>query len=110
MASQTPSELARRGSKNKAGKHHLRQVGLGLLMARESRLPLFYRVYPGNAHDSKVFAGIMDEMFGVVCGLNQTKERFTVVIDKGMNGDGNCLLAYRTSGMFRGKERSVIVT
>jgi hypothetical protein len=25
----------------------------------------------------------------VVCGLNQTKERMTVVIDKGMNADGN---------------------
>jgi transposase len=31
----------------------------------------------------------MDEMFGVVCGLNRTKERLTVVIDKGMNADGN---------------------
>jgi transposase len=160
MSSQTPSDLAQRG-KNKAGKHHLRQIGLGLLVARDSRLPLYYRVYPGNAHDSKLFAAIMDEMFGVVCGLDQTKERLTVVIDKGMNGDDNyawideharvhfittystyfaqelaatplqrfepadtaenrrlreqgrnddCLLAYRTSGVFWGKERSVIVT
>ena len=31
----------------------------------------------------------MDEMFGVVCGLNKTKERLTVVFDKGMNGDQN---------------------
>lgn len=160
MSSQTPSDLAQRG-KNKAGKHHLRQIGLGLLVARDSRLPLYYRVYPGNAHDSKLFAAIMDEMFGVVCGLDQTKERLTVVIDKGMNGDDNyawideharvhfittystyfaqelaatplqrfepadtaenrrlreqgrnddCLLAYRTTGVFWGKERSVIVT
>jgi transposase len=160
MSSQTPSDLAQRG-KNKAGKHHLRQVGLGLLVARDSRLPLYYRAYPGNAHDSKLFAAIMDEMFGVVCGLDQTKERLTVVIDKGMNGDDNyawideharvhfittystyfaqelaatplhrfepadtvenrrlreqgreddCLLAYRTSGVFWGKERSVIIT
>lgn len=88
MASQTTSDLAQRG-KNKAGKHHLRQIGLGLLVARDSGLPLYYRVYPGNAHDSKLFAAIMDEMFGIVCGLNQTKERLTVVIDKGMNGDDN---------------------
>jgi hypothetical protein len=47
MASQTDSELAQRG-KNKAGKHHLRQIGLGLLVARDSRLPLYYSVYPGN--------------------------------------------------------------
>jgi transposase len=160
MASQTPSDLAQRG-KNKAGKHHLRQIGLGLLVARDSGLPLYSHVYPGNAHDSKLFAAIMDEMFGIVCGLDQTKERLTVVIDKGMNGDdnyawidehprihfittcstyfaqelaatplhrfkpvdtaenrrlreqgrdGDCLLAYRTSGVFWGKERSVIVT
>ncbi|MDK9707570.1 MAG: IS1634 family transposase [Desulforhopalus sp.] len=88
MASQTDSKLAQRG-KNKAGKHHLRQIGLGLLVARDSRLPLYYSVYPGNIHDSKHFEAVMDEMFGVVCGLNKTKERLTVVIDKGMNADDN---------------------
>ena len=31
----------------------------------------------------------MDEMFGIVCGLHKTKERLTVVIDKGMNSEGN---------------------
>ena len=88
MASQTPSNIARRG-KNKSGRHHLRQIGLGLLVARDSRLPLYYTVYPGNIHDSKHFETIMDEMFGIVCGLNRTKERLTVIIDKGMNSDGN---------------------
>jgi transposase len=88
MASHTPSELAQRG-KNKEGRHNLRQIGLGLLVARGSRLPLFYSVYPGNLHDSKHFEAVMDEMFGIVCGFNQTKERLTVVIDKGMNADGN---------------------
>jgi len=29
----------------------------------------------------------MDEMFGMICGLNKTKERLTVVIDKGMIAD-----------------------
>lgn len=88
MAGHTESELAVRG-KNKAGRHHLRQIGLGLLVARDSRLPLYYSVYPGNIHDSKHFEAIMDEMFGVVCGLNKTKERLTVVFDKGMNADEN---------------------
>src|SRR5450759_5143546 len=88
MASDTPSELARRG-KNKDGRHNLRQVGLGLLVARDSRLPLYYRAYAGNLHDSRLFASVMDEMFGVVCGLSATKERLTVVIDKGMNAPGN---------------------
>lgn len=88
MAGHTESELALQG-KNKAVKHHLRQIGLGLLVARDLRLPLYYSVYPGNIHDSKHFETVMDEMFGVVCGLNKTKERLTVVFDKGMNGDEN---------------------
>jgi transposase len=88
LASDTPSDLARRG-KSKDGRHHLRLIGLGLLVARDSKLPLYYSVYPGNVHDSKQFEAIMDEMFGIVCGLNKTKERLTVVIDKGMNSEGN---------------------
>ena len=88
MGSQTESEIACRG-KNKEGRHHLRQIGLGLLVARDTRLPLFYSVYPGNIHDSKHFEAVINEMFGVVCDLNNTKERLTVVIDKGMNSEGN---------------------
>jgi transposase len=88
LASDTPSDLARRG-KSKDGRHHLRQIGLGLLVARDSKLPLYYCVYPGNVHDSKQFEAIMDEMFGIVCGLHKTKERLTVVIDKGMNSESN---------------------
>lgn len=88
MASDTPSELARRG-KNKEGRHNLRQIGLGLLVSRDSRLPLYYCAYPGNLHDSRQFEAVMDEMFGVACGLDKTKQRLTVVIDKGMNSEGN---------------------
>jgi len=88
MASNTESNLARRG-KNKAGRHYLRQVGLGLLSARENGLPLYYCVYPGNLHDSHLFEKVMDEMFGIVCNLNSTKSRLTVVVDKGMNSADN---------------------
>lgn len=88
MASQTESDLARRG-KNKDKKDHLRQVGLALLVTREERLPIYYSVYPGNLHDSNLFGKIMDEMFGVVLGLGRTKQRMTVVIDKGMNSEDN---------------------
>lgn len=160
MEARTKSELARRG-KNKQGRHGLRQVGVGLLVSRQSRLPLFYSVYPGNRHDSKEFARVMDEMFGVVVGLDRTKERMTVVIDKGMNSEDNFawidehprvhfvttystyfaqelamtplerfgpieterngqlagqghdedrMVAYRTSGIFWGKDRTVVVT
>ncbi len=63
--------------------------GLRLLVARNSRLPLYYCAYPGNLHDSRQFEAVMDRMFAVACGLNRTKERLTVVIDKGMNSEGN---------------------
>jgi transposase len=84
MSSPTESDLCARGH-NKDGKHHLRQLGLALLVDRDTELPLFYRVYEGNAHDSVVFRRIIDEMFGVMCGFNTTKQRLTVVFDKGMN-------------------------
>ena len=50
MSSPTESDLCARGH-NKDGKHHLRQVGLALLVDRDTELPLFYRVYEGNTHD-----------------------------------------------------------
>jgi transposase len=88
MASGTDSELARRGH-SKEGRHQLRQVGLALLVDRGSRLPLFYREYPGNLHDSRLFEALMEEMFGTVFGLRQTTGSVTVVMDKGMNSKAN---------------------
>lgn len=88
MATQTPSDLAKRGH-SKEGKHHLRQVGLGLMVEREDRLPLWWCAYPGNLHDSRLFAQVLGEFAHVAGGLAGTKERLTVVMDKGMNSDGN---------------------
>ncbi|NPV58111.1 MAG: IS1634 family transposase [Actinobacteria bacterium] len=88
MATHTPSDLARRGH-NKEGKHHLRQVGLGLLAERESGLPLWWCAYPGNLHDSRLFSQVLEEFARVLEGLAGTKERLTVVMDKGMNADAN---------------------
>lgn len=160
MATHTPSELARRGH-NKEGKHHLRQVGLGLLVERESGLPLWWCAYPGNLHDSRLFSSVIEEFFSVVEGLAGTKERLTLVMDRGMNSEANYavvdehrrihfvttyslyyapdlariplsryspadtgknrklagerldderLSAYRSSGIFWGKERAVVLT
>lgn len=160
MASNTFSELAARG-KNKAGKHHLRQIGMALLVGRDNKLPMFYREYPGNQHDSKVFGAIMSEMLTKIEVISQSKQRITVVFDKGMNAEDNfefiddsplmhfvttyspwyarelatvnaskfspvdiprnkrvekannsndAITAYRTSGEFWGKVRTVVVT
>jgi len=88
MASQTGSELARRG-KNKDGKDWLRQVGLALLVSREGRLPLFYREYEGNRHDSKVFWRVIDEVFSAMQEFADPGAGLTIVFDKGMNAQEN---------------------
>jgi transposase len=86
MASDTDSELAMRG-KNKEGRDWLRQVGLALLVTRDSRLPVFYREYEGNRHDSKLFARVLDEVLTVM--RTHCREEVTVVFDKGMNAEEN---------------------
>lgn len=86
MAGKTLSRLAARG-KNKEGKDWLRQVGVALLVSRASQVPLFYREYEGNRHDSKVFLCLLEEV------VSSMKSSFsgdlTVVFDKGMNSEDN---------------------
>jgi transposase len=62
-------------------------VGLALLMARDTKLPLYYTEYEGNCHDSKLFGRIMDQVLGAMKG--QGREEVTVVFDKGMNSEEN---------------------
>lgn len=88
MASNTPSELAQRG-KNKEGRNWLRQIGLALLVSRDKRLPLFYREYEGNRHDSKVFLEIIDDVFQSMASATGNQAKMTVVFDKGMNSEDN---------------------
>ncbi len=88
MATKTESELADRGH-NKSGKHHLRQVGFGLLLDHASSLPLYYTAYPGNLHDLKIFHQVLDEMFGAMMGFAEGERELTVVFDKGMNSEDN---------------------
>lgn len=88
LSSKTLSALAVRG-KSKDGKRHLRQLGLALLVDRAEDLPVYYRLYPGNRHDSKVFNEELEELFSERCSWNKTKERLTVVFDKGINSEDN---------------------
>lgn len=88
LASDTESELAQRG-KSKEGKDWLRQVGVALLVSRDTRLPLFYREYEGNRHDSKLFLRVMDELFSAMDTASDGKSEMTIVFDKGMNSEDN---------------------
>ena len=88
MASNTPSDLAKRG-KNKEGRNWLRQIGVALLVDRDKRLPFFYREYEGNRHDSKLFLQVTGEVFDTLKSYGGESARITVVFDKGMNSEEN---------------------
>ncbi len=88
MSSDTPSELARRG-KNKDGRDWLRQVGIALLVSRDTQMPLFYKAYEGNRHDSKVFHRTLEEIRACMQSTKGTGAHLTLVFDKGMNSEAN---------------------
>lgn len=88
MDSKTSSDLAVRGH-NKDGKHWLRQIGLALLVSRTDQIPLFYREFEGNCHDSKLFSRVLQEIFDVLKQLDHKSPELTIVVDKGMNSEDN---------------------
>ena len=88
MAGDTESDLAQRG-KSKEGRNWLRQIGLALLVSRDKRIPLYYREYEGNRHDSKVFLQVIEDVFGAMQGSAGKNATLTVVFDKGMNSEEN---------------------
>jgi transposase len=88
MASDTESDLAQRG-KNKEGRDWLRQVGVALLVSRDNEIPLFYKEYEGNRHDSKLFLRVMEQILSVMKTTCTTDGELTIVFDKGMNSEDN---------------------
>jgi len=88
MASDTQSELAQRG-KNKEGRDWLRQIGVALLVSRDHQMPLFYKEYEGNRHDSKLFGRIMDQVLSAMEKAPGENGELTIVFDKGMNSEEN---------------------
>lgn len=88
MSPATKSELSSYAH-SKAGKHHLRHVGLALLCTRDGGIPLFHRLYPANVHDSKLLGQIRAELFSLLLSLRKGKERLTLIFDKGCNSPEN---------------------
>lgn len=87
MAGDSESELAQRG-KNKEGKGWLRQIGVALLVSRGSQIPLFFKEYEGNEHDSKLFNKILSQVLSAMKNSGAQGE-LTIVFDKGMNSEEN---------------------
>jgi transposase len=84
LSSRTKSDLAKRGH-NKAGKHFLRQVGLALAVGRQTSLPLYAAMYPGNEHDASFFNSHLDEIIETLKA--SAAEDITLIFDKGMNAE-----------------------
>ena len=82
--SRTPAELPQRGH-NKQKRGDLRQVSLALLVSADFHIPLFHRVYAGNVNDSTEFRSIAEELSTHYRQLAQSRDRITVVFDKGNN-------------------------
>jgi transposase len=82
----TESELARM-TKSKAGKDNLRHIGLALAVDREHGMPLFFRLYPANEHDSTVIRGFIDALFEQIRSCTSDKKAVTLIFDKGNNSE-----------------------
>ncbi len=82
------SLLARTGH-NKDCHHHLRQVGLAMCVEKEWGIPLFHRIYRGNAHDSKVFPALVDELIDSLKAGFEQVDQLVLVLDKGNNSQEN---------------------
>ena len=78
------SDLSQRG-KNKQGRNNLRQVSLALLISRDSRVPLFHEVYPGNRNDYSQFQNISGRFSDLCKKLERHCPDITFVFDKGNN-------------------------
>ncbi|RME59499.1 MAG: hypothetical protein D6780_04995 [Candidatus Dadabacteria bacterium] len=82
MASENSSQLAKRG-KSKDGKDTCRQVGLGILVSRDTKVPLCYQVYRGNMYDAKVFNKHLKQMLSFL-KKHCSNQELTFIFDKGM--------------------------
>jgi len=77
------TELAQRGD-NKQKRRDLRQLSLALFEDRETGLPLYHQVYPGNRHDAKEFPFAWEGFLAAwLEALERRPEQLTLVFDRG---------------------------
>jgi transposase len=84
----TASELAQRG-KAKSKRADLRIVGLALLVSVDFHVPLFWKVYPGNQHDSLTFAQALQDLTARYQAFGYDRAAITLIFDKGNNSARN---------------------
>jgi transposase len=88
MDTMQQSELAKRGH-SKEKRNDLRIVGLALMVSPDFSIPLLHETYPGNRHDSKEFAVMMEQLKSRYESITGKKTDITVVFDRGNNSEDN---------------------
>jgi len=84
-------EIAKRG-KNKQKRDDLRQIGLALVVTKDTMIPLFHHSYEGNLNDSKVFKGIIERIRDRLKVLGDDIKNHTIIFDRGNNSRKNIAL------------------
>jgi len=82
------SKLPQRGHA-KSKREDLRIVGLALLVSVDFHIPLLWKVYPGNQHDSLSFRDALQELTQRYKELAEQCQSITLVFDKGNNSATN---------------------
>ena len=85
---ENPSRLPQRGHA-KSKRSDLRIVGLALLVSIDFHVPLLWKVYPGNQHDSVTFVQVLQELTQRYQALARDCQSITLVFDKGNNSARN---------------------
>jgi len=88
LDTENPSQLAQRGHA-KSKRTDLRIVGLALLISVDFHVPLLWKVYPGNQHDSQTFAQVLQKLTTRYQALARDCQSITLVLDKGNNSASN---------------------
>ena len=88
LDTENPSQLAQRGHA-KSKRADLRIVGLALLVSVDFHVPLLWKVYPGNQHDSQSFAQVLQELTSRYQALARDCQSMTLIFDKGNNSAAN---------------------
>jgi len=86
----TESALAARG-RAKSKKYNLKVVGLSLLITKESKIPLFSYVYPGNHNDKTMFGDIVVKVRQRIKQLKKRYSDVTMIFDGGNTSEANIL-------------------
>ncbi len=85
---ETEAQLPQRGHA-KSKRTDLRIVGLALLVSVDFHVPLLWKVYPGNQHDSLTFAQVLEDLTTRYQALARDCQSITLVFDKGNNSAAN---------------------